>query len=106
MSGSWLRATTSVFFCAWAGPAQRASVNTPTARQHPALERIMISSLGRPRDDRAVHHVLEQRAIGQALFGRLHHEDDEEILLRIDPEVGAAGAAPVELSDRARHRRH
>src|SRR3982074_1904328 len=41
-----------------------------------------------------------------ALAGALRHEDGEQLFFRIDPEERAAAAAPEELADRARERRH
>src|SRR5262245_56421920 len=55
--------------------------------------------------DGGVDHVAQHRAIRHALLRRLHHEDDEQVVARIDPEVGAAGAAPVVVAWRARVRR-
>src|SRR5690606_17443878 len=51
--------------------------------------------------DRGVHHVAQHAAVVHALLGRLHHEDDEHVLLGVDPEVSAAGAAPVVVASRA-----
>src|SRR5579863_9808885 len=51
--------------------------------------------------DRGVDHVAHQRAVADAFRGRLHHEDHEHVFLRIDPEGGAPGAAPVIFAGRA-----
>src|SRR5579871_329117 len=55
--------------------------------------------------DRRVHQIAHQRAGIDALSRRLRHEDGEQIFFRIDPEEGAAHAAPEELADRTRKRR-
>ncbi len=48
MSGSWLRATTSVFFCAWAARAFRMSAaSAPTARHTAFLVTLMVVSFRR-----------------------------------------------------------
>src|SRR6516225_7334105 len=53
-----------------------------------------------------VDRLVHQRAqLGPERVGdrgeQLGHEDDEEVLARVDPEGGARGAAPVEVAGRA-----
>ena len=40
----------------------------------------------------------------QPLGGGLHHQNRNELLLRIDPEIGAGDATPGEIAHRARQR--
>src|SRR4051794_29596527 len=51
--------------------------------------------------ERAVHAGAHQLAVVVALAGALRHPDDGEVFLRVDPEVGAAEAAPVRVADGA-----
>jgi hypothetical protein len=57
-------------------------------------------------NDCRVDHVAKENAVLGALARRLHHVNDDHLLLRIDPEIGAAGAAPEVVAKRACNRRH
>src|SRR5262249_25010966 len=72
-------------------PAATRLNRTPRA---PAL--IRTSRRRRAADDRLHHDVLE--VAGDALRRRLNHEDRDELLFGIDPEVRAVGAAPPEAA--------
>ncbi len=50
--------------------------------------------------ERRVDEILQRHPNSIALRDRLGHDDDEHILLRIDPERRPAGARPVHLADR------
>jgi class 3 adenylate cyclase len=52
--------------------------------------------------DCLIHQRAHEIAIVQPLGRGLHHQNRNELLLRIDPEVGAGDAAPREIADRAR----
>ena len=49
----------------------------------------------------AIDHAAQHLAVGHAVARRLHREDDEHVLLRVDPEIGAARAAPIVVAGRA-----
>jgi hypothetical protein len=52
--------------------------------------------------ERLIHHGAHEIAVVQPLRRRLHHENGNQFLLRIDPEVGAGDTAPGKITDRTR----
>src|SRR5450759_3215230 len=53
---------------------------------------------------RLIHELPHQRTIMPAQVGRAQHQHADELLLWIDPEIGAVHARPVEVADRPRPR--
>src|ERR1700750_3294843 len=48
----------------------------------------------------SIHQVFQGDADPHRLAAGLRHENNEHVLLTIDPECGAAGAGPAHLADR------
>ena len=58
------------------------------------------------RDERLVGQVAEIRDDGIGITRHeLQHQDAEQLLLRVNPEVGVGRAAPAEIPDRSRRLR-
>src|SRR6185369_6951016 len=73
----------------------RSSSSIPSTRMSAARAGV---SLRGGLVDRRVDHVPEEGAIVPALLRILNHEDDEHVLLRVDPEGRAGRPTPVELA--------
>ena len=54
--------------------------------------------------NRLIHHRAHEVAVVQPLQRRLHQQNGNQFLLRIDPEICAGDAAPEKITDRARRR--
>src|SRR5439155_1080479 len=83
----------------WRRRSLASSASAPTT-PCPSSRGVLPRLLG----DRLVDELAEQLlelALPRAGL-RLSHQDGDELLLGIDPERGAAGAAPIELARRAR----
>ena len=65
----------------------------------------LLSTPGHPSiHDRAVDQLLDELAVvGAAGARRLAHLDADELLLRVDPEIGAGIPGPHEFAGRSRH---
>ncbi len=57
------------------------------------------TSENRSRRERLIHHRAHEIAVVQPLQRRLHHQNGDQFLLRIDPEVSAGDAAPRKIAD-------
>src|SRR5258707_1026426 len=55
---------------------------------------------------RVVDDPLQRRLDAGPLGRRILQKNEEHVVGRIDHEIGAAGAIPFDLADRARRRRH
>ena len=70
------------------------SDNSARCRSHPGYRRLL--------PERVIDDPLQHRLDALRPGRRLHHQDDEHVFLRIDPEIGAERAVPFQFADRAR----